>query len=63
MMRLAFALFTLVSSAMAGTGVILVLAMGKVSLPAILGSAAIGFLLAIPATWLIAKRIYAATSG
>ncbi|MCL6284045.1 hypothetical protein M3P21_10940 [Ruegeria sp. 2012CJ41-6] len=63
MLRLAFALFTLVSSALAGTGVIIVLSMGAVSLSAILGAAAVGFVLAIPATWLIAKRIYTATSG
>ncbi|WP_372573224.1 hypothetical protein [Ruegeria jejuensis] len=63
MLRLALVLFTLVASALAGAGVIAVLSMGYFTVPAILGAAAAGFVLAIPATWLITKRIYTATRG
>lgn len=63
MLRLASILFTLVASAFAGAGVIAVLSMGYVTVPAILSAAASGFVLAIPATWLIARRLYTATRG
>lgn len=63
MLRLALILFTLVSAALAGTGVIVVLSLGEVDLPAILIGAGAGFVLAIPVSWLIAKRLYSASGN
>ncbi|MEX0350355.1 MAG: hypothetical protein AB3N15_13110 [Paracoccaceae bacterium] len=61
MFRLASILFTLVASALAGAGVIAVLSMGYFTIPAIFGAAAAGFVLAVPVTWLIARRLYSVT--
>ncbi len=60
MMRLAGILYSLISTALAGTGVIVVLVAGFVSLPAILGAAAAGAVLAAPVAWLVARRLYEA---
>ncbi|MFC3615145.1 hypothetical protein ACFORG_15375 [Lutimaribacter marinistellae] len=60
MIRLAGLLFSLISTALAGTGVIVVLVAGFVSLPAILGAAIAGAVLAAPVSWLLAKRLYEA---
>lgn len=60
MYRLASLLFTLISSAMAGTAVIAVLATGYVSVAAIVGAAAIGAVLAMPVSWMVARKLYTA---
>ena len=56
-----FALFLIVhifvGATLAGSAVVVALATGLDTLQPLLVAAAIGFLLAIPASWLIAKRI------
>mgnify|MGYP000356444545 CR=1 FL=1 len=59
MLRLASILYSLIGSSLAGAGVIAVLVAGLASVPAILGSAAIGALAGIPVAWLVAKQLYA----
>ncbi len=58
MFRLASLLYTLISSALAGTGVIAVLAAGYVSVTAILTAAVIGAVIAAPVSWLVARQLY-----
>ncbi|SLN55455.1 hypothetical protein TRL7639_02958 [Falsiruegeria litorea R37] len=58
MFRLASMLYALVATAISGTAVIAVLSAGMVTVPAIVGAAAIGAVVAAPASWLIAKRLY-----
>jgi hypothetical protein len=57
MFRLASMLYSIIASAMAGSGVIAVLSAGYVSLNAILGAAAVGAVLAIPVSYLVARKI------
>nr|WP_319247516.1 CTP synthetase [uncultured Celeribacter sp.] len=57
MNRLAGILFSLISTTLMGTAVVVALTIGKDTLQPILVSAAIGFLIAIPVTWVIAKKI------
>ncbi|MBT3143737.1 hypothetical protein KL867_21995 [Ruegeria litorea] len=63
MVRLASILFTLISTALAGTRVIIVLAAGYVSVNAILLSAAIGFVAGAPVSWVLAKKLYNDPAG
>lgn len=58
MFRLASLLYSLISTALAGTGVIVALVAGYVSLAAILAGAAVGAAVAAPAAWLLARRLY-----
>lgn len=58
MLRLALTLFSLISTTLMGTGVVLVLTMGMDTLTPILGAAAAGFLIALPISWVVAKQIY-----
>lgn len=58
MIRLATLLFSLISTAFAGTGIIVALTAGLISFPAILGAAGIGCILAAPVCWLVAQRLY-----
>ncbi|MBO9451428.1 hypothetical protein J7426_14235 [Tropicibacter sp. R16_0] len=58
MFRLASMLYALVATAIAGSAVIAVLAAGMVTVPAIVGAAAIGAVIAAPASWLIARKLY-----
>ncbi|UWQ90183.1 hypothetical protein QEZ52_15565 [Aliisedimentitalea scapharcae] len=58
MLRLASLLYTLISSALAGTGVIAVLAAGYVSVTAILAAAVIGAVIAAPVSWWVARQLY-----
>ncbi|PTQ75625.1 CTP synthetase [Celeribacter persicus] len=57
MNRLAGILFSLISTTLMGTAVVVALTMGKDTLQPILISAAIGFVAAIPVTLYIAKKI------
>ncbi|MDP3261909.1 MAG: CTP synthetase [Tabrizicola sp.] len=57
MLRLTMILFSMISTALMGTAIIIVLTLGWVDLTSILASAAIGFLLAIPASWIVARNI------
>jgi len=57
MFRLASILFSIIATACAGTGVIVALTMGWVTLAPILTGAAIGLAVAVPVTWIVTKRI------
>lgn len=58
MVRLAALFYSLIATALAGAAVIAVLAAGLVSAMAIISAAALGALLAVPASWLLARRLY-----
>ncbi|GAB4543981.1 MAG: hypothetical protein Tsb0024_14890 [Ruegeria sp.] len=58
MLRLAFLLYSLIATALAGSAVIAVLVAGFVSVQAILAGAAIGAVAAAPASWLVARKLY-----
>lgn len=57
MPRLFGLMFSLVSTALMGSGVVVALTTGFITLKAILLAAAFGFVLALPVAWLIARRI------
>lgn len=57
MFRLASILYSVIATALAGAGVIAVLAMGYVSATAIIVAAAVGAVIAMPAAWFVAKKI------
>ena len=58
-MRLFFLLFTMGATALAGAGVVAVLAMGMDGWQPIVIAAALGALIAAPASWIAAKKIRA----
>lgn len=58
MFRLAAMLYSLIATALAGSAVIAVLSAGMVSVNAILVAAAGGAMVAAPASWLVARRLY-----
>ncbi len=58
MLRLAGILYSLISTSLAGTFIIAVLVAGYGTLTPILAAALVGFVLALPATWLVTKAIY-----
>ena len=57
MPRLMMTLFSMVSTTLMGVGVIVALTTGFVTLKPILVAAAIGFVLALPVSWLIARKL------
>jgi hypothetical protein len=57
MFRLASMLYSIFGTSLAGIGVIAVLTMGYDTLIPILGAAAVGAIIAVPAALLVAKRI------
>jgi hypothetical protein len=57
MPRLMMILFSMVATTLMGVGVIIALTTGFVTLKPILLAAGIGFLLALPVSWLIAKQL------
>lgn len=57
MLRLASILYSLIGTTLAGTLVIASLTMGFITLQPILIAAAVGFISALPVTWLVAKGI------
>lgn len=57
MTRLMMILFSMISTTLMGIGVIVALVSGNDTLYPILVAAGVGFLLAIPASWLIARQI------
>lgn len=57
MFRLASMLYSIIASAMAGAGVIAVLSSGYVSLTPILAAAAAGAVLAVPVSYLVARKL------
>ncbi|WP_298936933.1 hypothetical protein [uncultured Ruegeria sp.] len=58
MFRLAAVLYSLIATAMAGSAVVAVLSAGLVTVSAIVSAAAAGAVLAAPASWLVARKLY-----
>lgn len=56
-MRLMMVLYSMIATAMAGTGVIAILTMGYGTLWPIVIAAAAGAALALPVAWVVAKQI------
>ena len=56
-MRLMMILYSMVATALAGTGVIAVLTAGRGTLWPILIAAAVGAIIALPVSWAIARQI------
>ncbi len=56
-MRLMMVLYSVIGTAMAGTGVIAILTMGYGTLVPILAAAAAGAVLALPVSWAVAREI------
>ena len=56
-MRLMMILYSMIGTAMAGSAVVLVLTLGQVAVWPIVGSAAVGALLALPVSLLVARQI------
>jgi len=57
MTRLTLVLFSIISTSLMGTGLVIALTMGLDTLAPILIAAAMGFVLAIPVSWLVARQI------
>ncbi|ALI54997.1 hypothetical protein [Celeribacter marinus] len=57
MNRLAGILFSLISTTLMGVAVVVALTIGMDTLKPILVAAAIGFVVSIPITWVISKKI------
>ncbi|MFT7060351.1 MAG: hypothetical protein ACJASV_002868 [Pseudorhodobacter sp.] len=57
MARLTVILFSIISTSLMGTGVVIALVSGNDTLIPILIAAAIGFVLAFPLSWIVAKQI------
>lgn len=57
MNRLAGILFSLISTTLMGVAVVVALTIGMDTLKPILVAAAIGFIVSIPITWVISKKI------
>jgi hypothetical protein len=56
-MRLMMVLYAMIGTALAGSAVVLVLTLGHVTLWPIVGAAAVGAVLALPVSWLVAREI------
>jgi len=59
MVRLTFLLYSFISSTLAGIAIIAVLSAGYGTLMPIIYAAAAGFIIALPVSWLVAKKISA----
>lgn len=57
MTRLMMILFSMASTTLMGVGVVVALTTGHDTVPAILAAAALGFVAALPASWLVARQI------
>ena len=58
MFRLASLLYTLISTSLAGTAIVIVLVAGYGTMTPILAAAAVGFVLAAPLSWALARQLY-----
>ncbi len=58
MIRLALTLYTMAAPTLAGVGVVIALVAGYGTLVPLVVSAAIGFVFAFPAAYLVAKQLY-----
>ena len=57
MTRLTLILFSMISTSLMGTALVVALTMGMDTLTPILIAVALGFVLAIPVSWLVARQI------
>ncbi len=57
MSRLMMMLFSMISTTLMGIGIVVALVTGYDTLQPILIAAALGFVLALPATWIIGRQI------
>jgi hypothetical protein len=57
MTRLTLVLFSMISTSLVGTAIVVALTMGMDTLTPILIAAGVGFVLAVPAGWLVARQI------
>jgi predicted PurR-regulated permease PerM len=57
MLRLTLVLFSMISTALMGSAIIVALTIGQDTLTPILVAAAIGFVVAIPVSWLVARQL------
>jgi predicted PurR-regulated permease PerM len=57
MTRLMLSLFSMITTSLMGTAIVIALTMGMDTLTPILIAAGVGFVLAIPASWLVARQI------
>lgn len=57
MLRLASLIYSIAGTALAGAGVVTVLSVGRYDVPSILLGAGLGAVLALPASWMIARRL------
>jgi hypothetical protein len=57
MTRLTLVLFSMISTSLMGTAIVIALTMGMDTLTPILIAAGVGFVLAVPAGWLLARQI------
>ncbi|MBV6635294.1 MAG: CTP synthetase [Mameliella sp.] len=58
MFRLASLLYSLISTSLAGTVIIVALVSGQDTLYPILAAAIAGFVVAAPVSWLVARQLY-----
>lgn len=58
MLRLAALLFSIISVTLMGMGIVAVLVAGYGTLTPILTAAAVGFVVALPVSWQVARAIY-----
>lgn len=57
MIRLMMILFSMISTTLMGVGIVIALTMGQDTLQPIVLAAAIGFVLAIPVSWAVARQL------
>lgn len=60
MFRLALVLFLFIGATLAGIGVVAALSLGLYEVNAIIATAGIGALIALPMSWMVAKRLHTA---
>ena len=63
MVRLMMMMFSFISTTLMGIGVVIVLSMGLDTAKPIILAAAVGFLLSIPVSWLVARQIQSMKGG
>jgi hypothetical protein len=57
MLRLTSILYSIIGTTLAGIGIVIAVSMGLYDVQSIVVSAAIGAIAALPASWLVAKRL------
>jgi hypothetical protein len=56
-MRLVMVLYAMIGTALAGSAMVLVLTLGYITPWSIIGAAAVGAVVAMPVSWLVARQI------